>query len=66
MNKERGFVNRPPILDGMKHDYWKACMVGFIKSIDNMAWKYVVKGWDPPKVVGLDGKVTDVVIAKED
>ena len=41
-------------------------MVDFIKSLDNKAWKYVVKGWDPPKVVGQDGKVTDVKKVEEE
>ena len=66
MDKEGGFVNRPPILDGTNYDYWKARMVAFIKSMDDKAWKAVVKGWDPPMVIGLDGKVTDVIKAEEE
>ena len=41
-------------------------MVAFIKSVNIKAWKVMVKGWDPPMVVGLDGKATNVVKAEED
>ena len=59
-------MSRPSILDGTNYEYWNVCMVAFIKSMDNKAWKAVVKGWDPPMVVGLDGKATNVVKAEED
>ena len=66
MDKEREFVNRPPILDGTNYDYWKARMVVVIKSLDNKAWKFVVKGWDPPMVVDVDGKDTNVMKDEEE
>jgi hypothetical protein len=44
MDKEGGSINRPPILDGSNCDYWKARMVAFLNSMDNRAWKAVVKG----------------------
>ena len=59
-------MNRPPILNGTYYDYWKVRMVAFIKFVNNKAWKVMVKGWDPPMVVGPDGKATDVVKVEED
>lgn len=44
IDKEGGFVNRPPIMDSTNYDYWKACMVDFLKSMDNKIWKEVIKG----------------------
>ncbi|MCI52348.1 gag-pol polyprotein, partial [Trifolium medium] len=56
MDKEGGFVNRPPLLDGSNYDYWKSRTVAFLKSIDNKTWKSVVRGWEHPKVIDKDGK----------
>ena len=66
MDKEGGFLNRPPILDGTNYDYWKVRMLDFIKYVDNKAQNVVVKGWDPPKIVGPDGKATNVLKEEED
>lgn len=44
----------PPVLDDINHDYWKACMVVFIKSMDNKTWKIVIYRWTPPTVIGGD------------
>jgi len=44
MNKEGGFVNRPPFLDGSNYGYWKSRMSAFLKSIDSKTWKSVLKG----------------------
>lgn len=41
-------------------------MMAFIKSMDSQAWKYMVKGWDPPMARDKDGKITDVLKAEED
>ena len=54
MDKERGFVRRPPILDGTKYDIWKPRMVEFLKSLDIRAWKAFVKGWTHPMIIGAD------------
>ena len=43
MDKEGGYVNRPPILDGTNYDYGKAMMVAFLKSIESKTWKAIVK-----------------------
>lgn len=42
--KDGGYVNKLPVLDGANYDYWKAKMVTFLKSIDNKTWKVVIKG----------------------
>ncbi|KAK2421453.1 gag-protease polyprotein [Trifolium repens] len=46
MDKEGGFVNRPPMLTGSNYDHWKPKMIAFLKSIDSRTWKAVLKGWD--------------------
>lgn len=66
MDKEGGFVNIPPILDGTNYDYQKARMVDFIKSMDIKAWKFMVKGWDPPMTRDKNGKIIDMLKAEED
>lgn len=40
-------------------------MVAFIKSMDSKAWKFMVKGWDPPINRDKDGKITNVLKAEE-
>ena len=60
MDKEESILNRPLVLDGSNYEFWKVRMIAFLKT-DAKAWKAVVKGWDPPKVKGDDGKITDVV-----
>ena len=57
MDRDGGSVHRPPILDGSNYDYWKPRMVAFIKSLDNKAWKAVLKGWEHP-VVTKNGEAT--------
>jgi hypothetical protein len=54
-NKDRGSINRPPVLDESNYDYWKARMVAFLKSMDNKAWKAIIKGWTHPVVTAKDG-----------
>jgi len=44
MDKEGGFVNRPPLLDDTNYDYWKSRMSAFLESIDRKTWKVVLKG----------------------
>ena len=65
MDKEGGFVNRPPILDGTNHDLWKPHMVEFLKSLDSRAWKGVLKGWKHPVVMGEDKQPTSKLKPEE-
>ena len=58
MDKEGGYNNRPPLLDGSNYDWWKVRMVAFLKSMDNKAWKAVLKGWDHPVNKDKDGNVS--------
>jgi hypothetical protein len=44
MDKEGGFVSRPPMLNGSNYDHWKPKMIAFLKSIDSRTWKAVLKG----------------------
>jgi len=44
MDREEGFVNRPPLLDGSNYDNWILRMSAFLKSIDSRTWKAVLKG----------------------
>ena len=61
MEKEGGFVNRPPLLDGTNYDYWKSRMSAYLKSIDSKTWKAVLKGWEHPVVLDKDGNKTTVL-----
>lgn len=36
------------------YDYWKVCMVAFLKSIDKKTWKEVINGWIPLMVRAQD------------
>jgi hypothetical protein len=58
MEKERGQVNKPPVLDASNYDYWKVCTVAFLMSIDNRTWKVVLKGWEHLLTKDKDGKDT--------
>src|SRR3954467_2806180 len=58
MDKEGGFIMRPPILDGSNYDYWKPLMVAFLKSVNSKAWRAVNKGWEHPVNTEKDGKKT--------
>lgn len=59
-------MNKLPILDETKYDYWKAHMVDFIKSMDNKAWKSMVKGRDQPMSRDKDGKIIEELKPEED
>ncbi|MCI44823.1 gag-protease polyprotein, partial [Trifolium medium] len=48
------------------YDYWKSCMVAFLKSIDSKTWKTVVKGWDHPVVTDKDGNNTGELKSEEE
>ncbi|KAK2356863.1 gag-protease polyprotein [Trifolium repens] len=58
MGKNRGSINRPPILDGSNYDYWKSRMTAFIKSMDQRAWRAIVTGWNHPMVTSEDGSTS--------
>src|ERR1051325_871204 len=55
MDKEGGYRNRLPILDGSNYDYWKPRMISFLKSLDNKAWRATDKGWKHPIKIKKDG-----------
>ena len=64
MDKDIGFVNRPPILDGSNYDYWKPRMVAFLRSLDSKAWRAVNSGWVPP--IKKDKEGNSVLKPEED
>ena len=66
MDKEGGFVNRPPIMDGSNYDYWKPRMMAFQKYLDSKAWKVVLKGWKHPIKLGENGEPTSELKPEED
>jgi hypothetical protein len=66
MDKEGGFVNRPPLLDGSNYDYWKSRMSAFFKSIYSKTWKAVLKGWEHPVALDKDGNKIDVLKPEEE
>ncbi|CAM8887243.1 unnamed protein product [Rhodiola kirilowii] len=51
-------ISRPLLLDGNKYGYWRVRMKAFLKSLDNMIWRAVEKGWTHPATIGEDGKET--------
>jgi len=65
MDKEGGFVNRPPLLDGSNYDYWKSRMSAFLKSIDSKTWKAVLKGWEHLVALDVDGNRTTILKLEE-
>jgi len=65
MDNEGGFVNRPPLLDDSNYDYWKSRMSVFLKSIDTKTWKSVLKGWEHPVTLDVDGNRTYVLKPKD-
>jgi len=66
MDKEGGFVNRPPLLDGSNYDYWKSHMSAFLKSIDSKTWKTILKGWEHPVVLDKDNNKRAVLKPEEE
>ncbi|GAU37844.1 hypothetical protein TSUD_57040 [Trifolium subterraneum] len=66
MDKEGGYVTRPPLLDDSNYDIWKARMIAFLKSVDSRSWKAVLKGWEHPKVKDANGADTDELKPEED
>ena len=59
-------VSKAPILTNTNYASWKVRMESFIKVFGYKTWNSIVKGWDPPKVIGADGKFTDVLKPEKD
>ncbi|XP_075475714.1 uncharacterized protein LOC142510139 [Primulina tabacum] len=46
---------RPPVMDRSNYAFWKVKMRMYIKFIEKRAWKRVIDGWSPPRIVDADG-----------
>ncbi|CAM8999261.1 unnamed protein product [Rhodiola kirilowii] len=46
--KEGQSITRPLLLEGSNYATWKPVMRSFLKSLDETAWKAVLKGWTEP------------------
>jgi len=66
MDKEGGFVNKPPLLDDSNYDYWKSRMSAFLKSIDSKTWKSVLKGLEHLVALDKDGNRTAALKPEEE
>ncbi|CAM8902771.1 unnamed protein product [Rhodiola kirilowii] len=51
--KEGQSITRPPLLEGSNYATWKPVMRSFLKSLDEKAWKAVLKGWTEPMMNNL-------------
>ncbi|CAM8880355.1 unnamed protein product [Rhodiola kirilowii] len=56
-------ITRPPLPEGNKYGSWRVRMKAFLKSLDEMLWKAVEKGWTLTVTTEADGKV---VLTAED
>ncbi|CAM8884656.1 unnamed protein product [Rhodiola kirilowii] len=56
--KEGQSITRPPLLEGSNYATWKPVMRSFLKSLDEKAWKAVLKGWTEPVMNNLTGEPT--------
>ncbi|CAM8925826.1 unnamed protein product [Rhodiola kirilowii] len=54
--KEGQSITRPPLLEGSNYATWKPVMRSFLKSLDEKAWKAVLKGWTEPIMNNLTGE----------
>ncbi|CAM8999026.1 unnamed protein product [Rhodiola kirilowii] len=54
--KEGQSITRPPLLDGSNFATWKPVMRSFLKSLDEKAWKAVLRGWTEPIMNNLTGE----------
>ncbi|KAK2415952.1 gag-protease polyprotein [Trifolium repens] len=62
MEKEGGYMNRPPLLNGSaNYDSWKSKMTAFLRSIDSKVWKVVLTGWEHPTYASKEGTSTGVL-----
>ncbi|KAK2376425.1 gag-protease polyprotein [Trifolium repens] len=61
MEKDGGYMNRPPLLNGSSnYDHWKSKMTAFLRSIDSKVWKAVLTGWERPTHTSKEGTSTGV------
>ncbi|XP_058733603.1 uncharacterized protein LOC131605239 [Vicia villosa] len=58
MDKEGGYNNIPFLLYGSNYDWWKVRMMAFLKSMENKAWKVVLKGFNHLIVKDKDWNVS--------
>ncbi|WJX62830.1 hypothetical protein P8452_47785 [Trifolium repens] len=62
MEKDGGYMNRPPLLNGSNnYDHWKSKMTAFLRSIDSKVWKAVLTGWERPTYASKEGTSTGVL-----
>ncbi|WJX50784.1 hypothetical protein P8452_37039 [Trifolium repens] len=62
MEKDGGYMNRPPLLNGSSnYDHWKSKMTAFLRSIDSKVWKAVLTGWERPTHASKEGTSTGVL-----
>ncbi|CAM8980362.1 unnamed protein product [Rhodiola kirilowii] len=54
--KEGQSITRPPLLEGTNFATWKPVMRSFLKSLDEKAWKAVLRGWTEPTMTNLTGE----------
>ncbi|CAM8934302.1 unnamed protein product [Rhodiola kirilowii] len=54
--KEGQSITRPPLLEGSNYATWKPVMRSFLKSLDERAWKVVLRGWTEPTMNNLTGE----------
>ena len=55
--REGPSTTRPPVLDGKNYSYWKPHMTLFLKTLDGMAWRAIVAGWEPPIITVDDQSI---------
>ncbi|KAK2355658.1 gag-protease polyprotein [Trifolium repens] len=61
MEKDGGYMNSPPLLNGSSnYDQWKSKMTAFLRSIDSKVWKVVLTGWECPTYTSKEGTSTGV------
>ncbi|KAK2448482.1 gag-protease polyprotein [Trifolium repens] len=62
MEKEGGYMNMPPLLNGStNYDPWKSKMTAFLRSIDSKVWKAILTGWEHPTYASKEGTSTGVL-----
>ncbi|CAM8931948.1 unnamed protein product [Rhodiola kirilowii] len=54
--KEGQSITRPPLLEGSNYAMWKPVMRSFLKSLDEKAWRAVIRGWTEPMMNNLTGE----------
>ncbi|CAM8902304.1 unnamed protein product [Rhodiola kirilowii] len=54
--KEGQSITRPPLLEGSNYATWKPVMRSFLKSLDERAWKAMLRGWTEPTMNNLTGE----------